>query len=131
MESPKAMQNMRMGVVESRAPVAVKFNALEKWPSWKIQTIAPNVALRLKTLSTSAFAGTTTLPNIRNSNTKVKMAISPMAQGIVPNSDAFWSTNWADAPPTRTGNGRGAARTAFTNASPWFDNGSMDGTTDR
>ena len=45
------MQNIRIGVNTSIAPVGVKPSRSVKWPSWKIHTIAPNVAVRLSMLS--------------------------------------------------------------------------------
>ena len=102
-----------------------------RWPSWKIHTIAPNVAVRLSRLRTTAFAGTTRLPNIMNSSTKVTRAMMSAAIGSLPNSEDLVSTSRADWPPTFTGNGASIARTAPTRLSPFADNGSTDGITFR
>ena len=56
------MQNIRIGIDVSIVPVAVKPSRPARLPSWKIHTIAPNVAVRLRTLRTSALIGTSTLP---------------------------------------------------------------------
>ena len=45
--------------------------------------------------STSAFRGTTMLPNMRNSSTKVATAIHPNASGRRSKSDALASTSSA------------------------------------
>ena len=112
------MQNISTGVVASMVPVGVKPRDSERWPSWKIHTMAPNVAVRLSRLSSTAFTGTSSPPNIRNSKTKVTSAMMPPAQGRRPISDAFESTNWADGPPTKTLKGDGTARTSLANCSP-------------
>ena len=75
------MQNMRIGIDESMRPVAVKSSTPERLPSWKTQTIAPKVAVRLSRLSTSALIGISTLPVIRNSSTRVAMAMMANAHG--------------------------------------------------
>src|SRR6266487_171473 len=93
--------------------------------------MAPYVAVRLSRLRTTALAGTTTLPVMRNSTVKVTSAISPPAIGRRPNSECFESTSCADDPPTLTGNGAGVWRTALTSRSPAGDTGSTAGTTDR
>src|SRR6516164_8596375 len=121
MDNPKAMQNMRIGVVVSIVPVGVKWSTLARWPRWKIQTMAPNVALRLSRLSTIALAGTTTLPVIKNSTVKVTRAITPAATGTLAAMAALESTNWADWPPTRVENGAGRWRIVFTSVSPLDD----------
>src|SRR5207302_7638987 len=101
------MQNIRIGVDVSRAPVGVKSRNPARWPSWKIHTMAPNVAVRLSRLSTTAFTGTTTLPVIRNRTVNVTMPMITAASGTSVNNDDLASTSWADGPPERTGNGAG------------------------
>ena len=92
--------------------------------------MAPNVAVRLSTLRTSAFTGTTTLPNIRNSSTNVATAIHSAASGIRPNSESLLSTSCADGPVTsRCPIGEGRSRTSWASCSPAADSGSIDGTT--
>ena len=39
------MQNIRIGVKTSSVPVGVKSSGPARFPSWKIHTIAPNVAV--------------------------------------------------------------------------------------
>ena len=124
------MQNSSTGVKTLMVPVGVKWSRRAKWPSWKTKTSAPNVAERLSTLSSKAFTGTSRLPTIRNRSTKVLTATSASASGRRRPRTALPSTRRAESPPTRTGNGAGVARTAFTSFSPAGENGSTDGTTD-
>ena len=124
------MQNSSSGVDAGNVPVAVKSRTPEKLPSWKIHTSAPNTALRLSTLRISALTGTTTLPNIRNSSTKVASATRPSAIGRRAKIDSFESTSSADGPVTRTGNGARVSRTALARRSPASEYGSTDGTTE-
>ena len=72
------MQNIRIGIATAMSPVAVKSSSPEPLPSWKMKTIAPNVAVRLRKLSTSALIGTSTLPNSMNSTTSVVTATRPI-----------------------------------------------------
>ena len=125
------MQNIRIGVVVSSMPVGVKPSSPDRWPSWKIQTIAPNVAVRLSMLSTSALTGTSTLPNMRNSSTNVTPAMSAEGQRQRadqrrPCVDELRPT----APPTSTANGAATARTACTSARPRASSARRSGTTD-
>ena len=131
MERPKATQNMRIGDVASVLPTAVKSRIPERLPSWKIQTIAPNVAVRLRMLRTSAFNGTTIEPNIMNSSTNVMPAIRTSASGMAPSRPSLVSTNCADTPVTCTSNGAGVSRIERANASPSSELPSTSGTTDR
>ena len=124
------MQNIRIGVVMSMSPVGVKSSSSARWPSWKIQTMAPKVALRLSRLRTMAFTGTRTLPNMRNRTTKVTRAMMPAASGSRSRMAALESTSSADGPATSTGKGASRARTSWTRASPSADSGSTDGTTE-
>ena len=94
------MQNIVMGVVVSIRPVGVKFNRPDRCPSWKTQTIAPNVADRLSRFRITALAGTRRLPAIRNSTTNVTTPISAPASGISRKRLAFESTSSAADPPT-------------------------------
>ena len=72
-----------------------------RWPSWKIHTIAPNVAVRLSTLSTIALIGTSTLPTSRNSSTNVATAMIARSRAAgVRTIDALVSTSSAAGPPT-------------------------------
>src|SRR4051794_4293104 len=124
------MQNIRIGMTTAMVPVGVKLSRPDRWPSWKIHTMAPNVAVRLRTLRTTAFSGTSRLPNSRKRTTKVVTTMMPAASGMLAKSETFESTSSADGPPTRAGAGAGTARTSWTTASPWADIGSTDGTTD-
>ncbi len=122
---------MRIGIVMSRAPVDVKFNTDERFPSWNTHTRAPKVAESDRRLSTTALSGTTSEPNIRNSNTNVVTAMMPSAQGRDPMREAFESTSSAAPPCTRTANGASASRMSPINASPSSDDGDTSAMTDR
>src|SRR4029450_9256866 len=124
--SPKARQNNSSGTVAGRVPVGVKSRRTDRWPSWKIQTSAPNVALRLRTLRTSALMGTRMLPNIMNRSTKVASAINPATTGSREDRDAFESRSSADEDRER----RGVLRTDLASRSPASEYGSTAGTTD-
>ena len=52
-----------------------------RWPSWKIHTSAPNVAVSDKPLSSNVFSGNTTLPVSRNISTKVIAAMTVRTMG--------------------------------------------------
>ena len=67
---------MRIGIDVSIAPVAVMPKTSARLPSWKIHTIAPNVAVRLRALRTRALSGTSTLPDSRNSRIAVDTTTS-------------------------------------------------------
>ena len=96
-----------------------------------MKTIAPNVAVRLRKLSTSALIGTSTLPNSMNSTTNVVTATRPIAHGKRSNTTSLESTWAADCPPTSTSsNGESRSRTSSTSASPSADSGSTPGTTE-
>jgi hypothetical protein len=117
--------------VASICPVAVKSSASLRCPSWKMNTIAPKVADRLRTLSTSALIGMITEPNCMNITMNVTSAMIPRARGSLANSASLMSTSSADCPATRTGNGASVARIRSTSCSPSAENGSTSGTTDR
>ena len=93
---------MRIGVLASMVPVAVKSRASDRCPSWKIQTMAPNVALSDSTFSTSALSGMTTEPKRRKRSTNVMPAMIARASGMRSNSAALASTSCADCPVTST-----------------------------
>jgi hypothetical protein len=126
MESPKAMQNIKMGIAVSSAPVTWKSPTSHcRWPSWKIQTRAPNVADRLSRFSTSALTGMTTLPVKRKSSTNVASTMMPRAHGSRSRSACWESANTAVDPPTRVpAYGLGTARTARTRSCPPAEKGS-------
>jgi len=65
MDKPKAMQNIRMGVVVSVTPVGVNPRKPDRWPSWKTHTMAPKVAESHSRFSTIALMGTRIDPNMR------------------------------------------------------------------
>src|SRR3546814_17984008 len=75
------MQNIKIGLVASSVPVAVKSRVPLRFPSWNTQTIAPNVADRLSRLRITALMGITTDPNCRNSTAKVTRAMIAAASG--------------------------------------------------
>ncbi len=81
MLSPNATQNMRIGIDVSVKPVAVKPSRSAPLPSWNTHTMKPNTAVRLSVLSTIAFNGTSSDPNIKNSRTKVDTTIIAPAIG--------------------------------------------------
>ena len=56
----------------------------DRWPSWKIHTIAPKVAESESTFSTRALTGMSTLRVNENNTTRVDRAISPRASGSTP-----------------------------------------------
>src|ERR1700692_4782083 len=118
------MQNMRIGVVVSSVPVAVKCRRPAPCPDWKIHTMAPNVAVRLSRFNTTALVGTRRLPNIKNSVTNVTRATMPSAHGTLAKMAALESTSCADEPVTSTGHGAGTARTGCARVSPSGDCGS-------
>src|SRR2546421_9805722 len=124
------MQNIRIGVDVSRVPVGVNDSSPDRCPSWKIHTMAPNVADRLSRFRIRALTGITTLPEKRNSITNVITAIIATASGRRPNMALLESTSWADDPVTRTRNGAGWSRISWTRCSPLADIGSTFGTHD-
>ena len=75
--------------------MAVNPSRPERLPSWKIHTIAPNVAVRLSRLSTSALIGTSTLPDSRNNSTNVAITMMAMASGSRSAIDDLVSTSSA------------------------------------
>src|ERR1700751_50042 len=81
MDSPNATQNSSTGMLQTRVPVGVVPNA-PRWPSWKIQTSAPNAADSDNTLSSNAFSGSTTLPVGVNNSANVITAITASTLGI-------------------------------------------------
>ena len=66
------MQNMITGRVGSIEP-GVNPSCAARWPSWKIQTIAPNDAEIERRFMTTALSGRTTDPSRRN-NTSIVAA---------------------------------------------------------
>src|SRR6478735_4826143 len=115
------MQNIRIGITTAMVPVGVKSRAPAGWPSWKIHTIAPNVAVRLSMFRTTALIGTSRLPNSRNNTTKVTTAMNAAAYGTREKRLALESTSSA---------GAATSRTSWTICSPSDDIGSTAGTTD-
>ena len=82
MDSPNANTNTMTGIQASIAPNAVKPSTLDRFPSWKIHTSAPNTAPRDSVFMTRALIGMTTDPVIRNSRAKVASAIAD-GDGII------------------------------------------------
>ena len=64
METPKIVQNINMGNVASTKPRGVKFSRPERLPSWKTKTIAPKLAVRLRTFTMTALSGMNTERNV-------------------------------------------------------------------
>ncbi len=88
MERPKATQNIRIGMLGSIEPLGVKPNRSARLPSWKIQTRTPNITPMLRVFRSMAFAGSSTLPVIRNSTRKVVTRIRPKTSGSRSTSSA-------------------------------------------
>src|SRR5579864_4402238 len=126
------MQNIRIGVVVSSVPVAVKWSSPAPCPLWITHTMAPKVADTLSRLRMTALVGTSRLPNVRHRVTNVTRAMIPRAHGTREKIAAFESTRCADDPVTSTGHGEATARTRWTRCSPAGDWGCSDatGTTD-
>ena len=103
---------------------------LEKWPSWKIHTIAPNVAVRLSTFMTSAFTGTSRLPVMRNS--RIERGERDHADDQrEPTEHRILGVDEPRAEPvTPNGNGASSSRMSCTSVAPSGENGSTSGTTD-
>ncbi len=80
--------------------VGVKPRTEARWPSWKIQTMAPSVAPSVSALPSSARMGWMTLPVKRNSKMNVVITISPPATSRRALIACFASTSVAVAPPT-------------------------------
>ena len=74
------MQNMSTGMLAMSVPVVV-LPSPPRLPSWKIQTIAPNVAVSENTLSTSAFTGSSTEPVSRNNRMNVVTTMTTNTSG--------------------------------------------------
>lgn len=100
MESPKATQNIRTGSVVSMSPVLVKASSPERFPSWKTQTTAPNIAVRLRALSTTAWSGMSTLPVSRKTRSSVTTTMIARAQGSRSAMASLESTRTAAVPVT-------------------------------
>ena len=92
--------SIRIGMVGSMVPVGVKLSSPDRWPCWKIHTIAPNVAVSDSAFITMALTGSTTDPNARNSSTNVASTTTSAIQGRVWPRLASSSTSCAVAPPT-------------------------------
>ena len=84
----------------SMVPVGVNRSSPDRCPSWKIQTITPNVADSDSTFIKIAFTGSTTDPNARNSSTNVARQMTRAIHGSVWPRLASSSTSWAVTPPT-------------------------------
>ena len=121
---------MRMGVKTSIAPVAVTSSRDVRCPSWKIHTMAPNVAVRLSTFIMMALIGTTTLPSMANNRTKVATPMSASATGSRAVTASLVSTNRADGPVTTVGWSTSSWRMARTMASLSGETASADGRTE-
>src|SRR6266496_1346288 len=114
MDRPKAMHDSSTGIEVSMVPVEVKSSRPDRWPSWKMKTMAPYTADSDSRLRISALIGMTRLPVIRNSSSRVAPAMTATAIGSRSLIAALVSTSWAEGPPTSTPNGAGSARTRST-----------------
>src|SRR6266571_2767328 len=110
-------------MVGTRPPLTAAPNMF-RWSSWKIHTIAPNVADSDNTLSTSALSGKNTLPVNRNRIANVASAIPPSAYGSLAPSEFRLSTFSAARPVSMTCHGAGAVLSAATRLAPCFEYGS-------
>ena len=95
------MQNSSTGI-EVLVGVGVKPSRLEKWPSWKIHTIAPRVAPRVSALPSSARTGCTMLPVNRNSRMNVVTTMMQPASSRRELIACLASMRAAVSPPTST-----------------------------
>jgi hypothetical protein len=88
----------------------------EPWPSWKIQTSRPKVALRLSALIRTALIGSRIEPNARNIRIRVAPTNSPTIQGRRSAVASRLSMLRAVVPPTSSCEpaGTGMARIAST-----------------
>ena len=80
--------------------VGVNPSSPDRWPYWKIQTMAPKTALRLRKLRTRALSGSTTLPVNSHRTISVVRTIRTRASGSRLPRSCFWSTSDAAPPPT-------------------------------
>ena len=92
----------RIGWVASMNPVGVKFRNPDRWPSWKIQTSAPNEAPIDSTFMISALTGSTTEPKARNSSTNVVATTISAIHGSSAPRLSSRSVSTALCPPTST-----------------------------
>ncbi len=74
-------------------------------PSWKTQTTAPNIAVRLSALSSTAWIGISTLPVRRKTRSRVTIAMKAAAQGSRSAIACLESTRTAAVPVTAVSNG--------------------------
>ena len=114
----------------SRLPVGVNPRSPARCPSWKIHTIAPNVAVRLSTFSTRALIGTR---RCRSSGTaartsRARRARSPAAGVRSRRPSSRRTARTGPRPRTRTA--RPSTGTSSTSRSPSLETGSTSGTTE-
>ena len=70
---------MMIGLPAIVYPSGVKLSASAKWPSWKIQTSAPKLALIDRRVMITALIGMTTDPNSRNRTNPLATRVNPIA----------------------------------------------------
>ena len=78
----------------------MKFRTLERLPSWKIQTIAPKLAVIESRVMITALIGMTTEPNSRNRIAPLASSVSPTAYGARSACETRKSCPIAALPPT-------------------------------
>ena len=124
---------MRIGVVvSSDAGGREVEEAGRGGPSWKIHTMAPKVAVRLSRFSTIALTGTSRLPNIRNSSTKVVTTMRAPRQRHRAEDRRPWSRRAAPTPRRRApSNGRRVDGTDVGDQSLALRRDRLDGRDDR
>ena len=93
--------NMMIGLPAMVYPSGWKARRPDRWPSWKIQTIAPKLAVMDRRVMITALSGRTTDPNSRNRIAPLAMRVRATAYGA--RSDCETRKSWpiAALPPTR------------------------------
>ena len=82
------MLNMMIGLPAMVYPSGVKFRTPDRLPSWKIQTMAPKLAMIDSRVMITALTGRMTDPNRRNRIAPLARSVSPTAYGARSACDA-------------------------------------------
>src|SRR3989337_715501 len=99
MDSPKRMANMRIGVDAITVPDGSNPRSPEGFPSLKIQTGAPKLAVIESRLMSTALSGRKMDPKVRNSTAPVTPTTIATAHGTDPMKLARKSRDREDNPP--------------------------------
>ena len=115
-------------ITGSQAPMAPEGSnpsGPDRWPSWKIQTSAPKLALMLIRVISTALIGRKTDPKVRKSTMAVTSTTIKMATGTELSKLVMKSADREGRPPVRTWvpPGAGMARTLATRSRPSFESG--------